>query len=188
MRIISLIIHLHQSFAGLCRRYFEDLSLLVLRLVGAKVFLESGLTKWSGWFDFDEQKYDLFLYEFFCPDPIRPGALLLCSQETLDYVGGSMTVDIIETLALVAGVAETLLPVLLILGLFTRLGALGLLSLTMFIQLAVFPSWDHWWNPAVWWAVVMFALLARGPGIFSVDRLVGLDGESRVGRDGATPV
>lgn len=176
MRIITLVMHLYQSFVSLCSRYLEDISLLALRLVGAKIFLESGLTKWSGWFDFDEQKYDLFLYEFFCPDPIRPGALLLCNPNTLEYVEGSMTVNIIESLALVAGIAETMLPVLLILGLFTRVGALGLLGLTMFIQLAVFPSWDHWWNPAIWWAVVMFAILARGPGMFSIDRLIGVDG------------
>ena len=43
--------------------------------------------------------------------------------------------------------------------------------------IAVFPTWDHWWNPAAWWAIVLFALVARGPGYFSADRLLGLDGK-----------
>ena len=44
---------------------FESLSLLFMRLLVARIFITSGLSKWNGWFDFDEQKYDLFLYEFF---------------------------------------------------------------------------------------------------------------------------
>lgn len=155
----------------------ESLSLLFMRLLVARIFITSGLSKWDGWFDFDEQKYDLFLYEFFCPDPVRPGALLLCDSETLDYVEGSSMITLIESFALNAGILEVVLPVLLILGLFTRVGALGLLCMTLFIQVAVFPTWEHWWNPAAWWAIVLFALIARGPGYFSVDRLLSLDGK-----------
>ena len=74
-------------------------------------FCKSGLSKWNGWFDFDEQKYDLFLYEFFCPDPVREGALLLCDPEKLDYVEGSSTVGFVESLALMTGILEVVLPV-----------------------------------------------------------------------------
>ena len=172
---MNAIASLYQSITGAITRYFEDIALLLLRLIGAKVFFESGLTKWNGWFDFNEQKYDLFLYEFFCPDPIREGALLLCDPKTLEYEEGSSVVTFIESLTFLAGVMEILLPVLLIVGLFTRIGALGLLGMTLFIQLAVFPTWDHWWNPAVWWAVVLFAVFARGPGLFSLDRLFRLE-------------
>lgn len=173
---MNLIVDLYQRMALALSTYLEDLTLLLLRLVGAKVFLESGMTKWDGWFDFNEFKYDLFLYEFFCPDPVRPGALLLCNPETLDYAEGSAITTFVESLALTAGVLEILLPTMLILGLFSRLGAFGLLGMTLFIQLAVYPSWDHWWNPAVWWAVVLLAIVAKGPGAWSVDRLIGLDG------------
>lgn len=175
MNIIPQSARLYRYVAGLLTTCLEDVSLLLLRLVGAKVFLQSGLTKWDGWFDFNDLKYDLFLYEFFCPDPVRPGALQLCDPETLDYAEGSGIVSFVESLAVTAGVMEIVLPTLLILGLFTRVGALGLLGMTLFIQLAVYPSWDHWWNPAVWWAVVMVALVARGPGRLSVDRLLNLE-------------
>ena len=168
---------MYLSVSAWANSAFESLSLLFMRLLVAKIFITSGLSKWNGWFDFDEQKYDLFLYEFFCPDPVRPGALLLCDPETLDYVEGSSMITLIESFALSAGILEVVLPVLLILGLFTRFGALGLLCMALFIQLAVFPTWDHWWNPAAWWVIVLFALVARGPGDFSVDRLLGIEGE-----------
>jgi putative oxidoreductase len=61
--------------------------------VGRACFLSSGLSKWNGFFDFNEQKFDLFLYEFLCPDPLRPGALLLCDLSTLEYEQGSLTVN-----------------------------------------------------------------------------------------------
>lgn len=176
---MNAIVGFYQTLTGTLTRYFEDIALLLLRLMGAKIFLESGLTKWNGWFDFNEQKYDLFLYEFFCPEPVREGALLLCDPVKLDYEEGSAMVSFIESLAFTAGVTEVLFPVLLILGLFTRVGALGLLGMTLFIQLAVFPTWDHWWSPAAWWAVVLFAVFAKGPGAFSLDRLLSLDKGTR---------
>ena len=172
---MNAIISRYQSATSFITRYVEDIAALLLRLLGAKVFIESGLGKWNGWFDFNEQKYDLFLYEFFCPDPIREGALLLCDPKTLEYEEGSFMITFVESLAFMAGIAEVVLPALLILGLFTRVGALGLLGMVLFIQLAVFPTWEHWWNPAAWWAVVMVAIFARGPGLFSLDRLLKLE-------------
>lgn len=156
-------------------RWLAPVALLGLRLMPAQVFLGSGLTKWNGWFDFNEQKIDLFLYEFFCPDPPRPGALLLCDPQTLDYSPGSAMVTFVEILTLSAGILEILLPVLLILGLFSRFAALGLLGMTLFIQFAVYPTWEHWWNPAAWWFVALFAVLTLGPGKLSLDRWLKLD-------------
>ena len=172
---MNAIISRYQSITSSITRYLEDIALLLLRLLGAKVFFESGLGKWNGWFDFNEQKYDLFLYEFFCPDPVRDGALLLCDPNTLEYEEGSFMITFVESLTLMAGIAEIVLPVMLILGLFTRVGALGLMGMVLFIQLAVFPTWEHWWNPAAWWAVVMITIFARGPGLFSLDRLLKLE-------------
>ena len=157
--------------------WLEPLALLALRLAGAKVFWESGLTKWNGFLAFNKDKYDLFLYEFFCPDPPREGALQLCDATTLEYTEGSAIVSMIKALAVTAGVVEIALPVLLVVGLFSRLAALGLFGMTLFIQLAVFPTWSHWWNPAMWWAVVLLALVACGPGAWSLDRLLGLEGK-----------
>tara|TARA_R110002167_G_C12683576_1_gene651668 strand:- start:177 stop:707 length:531 start_codon:yes stop_codon:yes gene_type:complete len=176
---MNTIIRLYQSLCKQFTLFFSDISLLFVRLIAAKVFLASGLGKWNGFLDFNEQKYDLFLYEFFCPEPIREGALLLCDANTMDYTEGSFTVSLIETLAVVAGVVEVLLPVMLILGIFSRIGALGLVGMTLFIQLAVFPEWDHWWNPAVWWFVALMVIVSNGPGKLSLDHLLGLDRKNK---------
>ena len=176
MPFIENLAAAYHSITQYLSSYLESLAQLVLRLVVARVFLSSGLTKWSSPFQFNTDKYDLFLYEFFCPEPPRSGALQLCDADTLEYVEGSFTVSMIELLAVAAGVMEVFLPVLLILGFLTRFAALGLLAMTLFIQFAVFPSWEHWWNPAVWWATALLVIVATGPGKWSLDSLLKIDG------------
>jgi putative oxidoreductase len=175
MKIIATLKHGYQWGAVNAEKFLEPLALFFMRFTVAKVFLDSGLLKWDGFLKFNIDTYDLFLYEFFCPEEARPGALLLCDPNTLDYAEGSLAVPFIELLALGAGIGEVILPVLLILGLFGRFAALGLLGMTLFIQLAVFPSWSHWVNPAVWWAATLLVLVARGPGFLSLDRLIKLE-------------
>ena len=68
---------------------------------------------------------------------------------------------------------EHLLPVLLILGLATRLGALGMLAMTMVIQIFVFPEMIIWWQTHILWVAMALVLIVRGGGIFSLDRLTG---------------
>ena len=45
--------------------FIEPIALFLLRFTVAKVFLNSGLTKWDGFLKFNTEKYDLFMYEFF---------------------------------------------------------------------------------------------------------------------------
>ncbi len=168
----------YQQLTSLLNRWLEPLALLAMRLLVARVFFQSGVSKWDGFLQFDVNKYELFMYEFFCPDPVRPGALLLCNAETLEYSEGSFGQWLAETMAITAGVVEVLLPLLLILGLFSRFAALGLLGMTLFIQFAVYPDWAHFWNPAAWWAALLLMLIARGPGLFSLDRWLGLEKRS----------
>ncbi len=156
-------------------KWFKPLAMLGLRWQIFSVFFYSGLAKWNGFLKPDPGVYDLFLYEFFCPEEVRPGALQLCDPSTLDYVEGSSIVTYIKYFAVTAGVLEIVLPILLIVGLFTRFSALGILLMTLFIQLAVFPTWSHWVNPAAWWAAVAAALIVIGPGKLSLDYWFGFE-------------
>ncbi|MFU8784656.1 DoxX family protein [Aliidiomarina sp.] len=175
MTLVTVIQERYYQLAMWLERLFEPFALLAIRLLVAQVFLLSGLSKWTGFLQFDVNKYELFLYEFFCPDPIRPGALLLCNPDTLEYTEGSFGVWLAETMAVMAGVVEVVLPILLILGLFSRFAAFGLLGMTLFIQFAVYPDWSHFWNPAAWWAGVLFLIVAKGPGLISLDRWLRLE-------------
>ncbi len=68
--------------------------------------------------------------------------------------------------------AEHLLPILLLLGLFTRLGALGLLGMTLVIQVFVFPEAAVWWQTHIIWVAMALTLIVRGGGLFSLDQLL----------------
>ncbi|MDM7943401.1 MAG: DoxX family protein [Hydrogenophaga sp.] len=71
-----------------------------------------------------------------------------------------------ELAAVLAALGEHILPVLILLGLATRLSALGLLVMTMVIQLFVYP--DAYPTHGTWAAVLLY-LMAHGPGKLSID-------------------
>jgi putative oxidoreductase len=72
-----------------------------------------------------------------------------------------------ELAATLAACGEHLLPLMLLLGLGTRLAALGLLAMTAVIQVFVYPG--AYATHGVWAAVLLW-LIARGPGAISLDR------------------
>jgi len=69
--------------------------------------------------------------------------------------------------------AEFLFPILLVIGLASRFSALALMVMAVVIQIFVFPTMDHFLG----WAITVIALAAfivsRGPGLFSLDALIG---------------
>jgi putative oxidoreductase len=60
-------------------------------------------------------------------------------------------------------------PILLILGLGTRFAGLGLLFMTLIVELTVPDGWPiH-----ITWAAMALAIMAYGPGRVSLDYLIG---------------
>ncbi len=74
-----------------------------------------------------------------------------------------------ELAATLAALGEHLLPLLLLLGLASRLSALGLLGMTAVIQLLVYPG--AYATHGVWAALLLW-LIVRGPGRISLDHLL----------------
>jgi putative oxidoreductase len=74
-----------------------------------------------------------------------------------------------EWAALLAAGAEHLLPLLLLLGLGTRLAALGILGMTLVIQVFVYPL--AFPTHALWAAAALYLLL-NGGGRVALDRLL----------------
>lgn len=74
-----------------------------------------------------------------------------------------------ELAAYLATAVELTAPILLALGLATRLGAAAMLGMTLTIQLFVYPQSypDH-----LLWAGPLVYLILRGPGALSIDHLV----------------
>jgi putative oxidoreductase len=71
--------------------------------------------------------------------------------------------------AYVSAVAEHLFPVLLVIGLASRFSALALLVMTMVIEVFVYPG--AWPIHGVW-ATCFLIVIARGPGLLSLDHLI----------------
>ena len=71
-----------------------------------------------------------------------------------------------ELAAPMAAVAEHMFPLLILFGLATRFSALALLGMTLVIQFFVYPGAYATHGT---WAAVLLYLMARGPGVFSID-------------------
>jgi putative oxidoreductase len=125
----------------------EALIALVARLGIAAIFFMSGRTKVEGLLTVSDSAYALFADEY--KVPLLPPGLA----------------------AHLATYAEHLFPVLLVLGLGTRLSAAALLGMTAVIQIFVYPDA---WPTHLSWAAILVYLVARGGGAASVDRALGI--------------
>ncbi len=123
----------------------QSLISLAARIFPAAVFWMSGQTKVEGW-HLKENAIDLFRDEYALPliDPAIAAKL--------------------------AAFSEHFFPVLLVLGLASRFAALALLVMTAVIEIFVYP--DAWPTHGVW-ATCFLVVIARGPGVFSLDYLLG---------------
>ena len=71
--------------------------------------------------------------------------------------------------ARIAMVQELTIPILLFLGLATRIATLPLLGMIAVIQTFVYPNA---YNEHLVWGAILVLLLTRGPGVFSLDYLI----------------
>ncbi len=74
-----------------------------------------------------------------------------------------------ELAAPMAALAEHVFPLLLLVGLATRFSAAALLGMTLVIQFLVYPG--AYPTHGTWAAVLLF-LMARGPGVLSIDHWI----------------
>jgi putative oxidoreductase len=127
------------------------LAQLALRLAVAVPFWRSGVLKWDGFLQLNDTAVLLFGSEF-----------------KLHLPGGPYPFPAPGLVAFASGSAEILLPILLVLGLATRLAALGLLLMTIVIQLTV----PEGWPVHLTWAAMALGIMAWGPGRISLDALL----------------
>jgi putative oxidoreductase len=117
---------------------------LAARIFPAAVFWQSGETKVVGWH-------------------LKPSAVALFENE--------YRLPLIDpTIATYASAfSEHFFPILLVIGLATRFSALALLFMTAVIEIFVYPG--AWPTHGVW-ATCFLVVIARGPGLLSLDHLV----------------
>jgi putative oxidoreductase len=136
-----------------------SLTMLALRFALAVPFWRSGMTKWDGFLTVSFSAQTLFTEEY-----------------KLHLFGAEIPYPAPELMATLSALAETCLPVLLVFGLGTRYAALGLLLMTLIIQLTIPDGWANFHLP---WASMALAIATFGPGRISLDHLLGIDGQRR---------
>ena len=128
----------------------EGLMLLVVRVALAGIFWRSARTK------------------------VEDGSWLTMNENTLfqfsDAPFNNVPVLNGDFGAYVTMYAEHLFPILLLLGLFTRLSATALMMMTLVIQFFVLP--EAWWSVHILWIALALTLMLRGGGLFSADHFI----------------
>jgi putative oxidoreductase len=132
-----------KTMISLMSRIPHDLIAVVARISIGTIFLRSGILKIEGWSS--GNTLALFKHEYQLP---------ILSPNVAAYM---------------ATAAELSLPPLLIAGLFTRYAALALLTMTLVIQIFVYPNA---FDTHGVWAASMLYLIKYGAGGFALDRFI----------------
>lgn len=133
---------IYQSFSNIfdvLDKWLSPLWFLYVRYWLAKAFFKSGLVSIADW----KGNVDLFRYEF--KVPIIPP----------------------EIAAFTSTAVELICPIMLIFGVGTRIGALGILSTAVIIELTYIHHLDH-----ILWIFVSSLLILKGAEKISIDYLL----------------
>jgi putative oxidoreductase len=142
----ALTAHAAPAWVIRARAWLVRFPLSVIQLAGrvgvGTVFFKAGLLKYNSW-------------EF--------TVLLFRDEYKVPFLDPAVA-------ARIAMVQELTIPMLLFLGLGTRLATLPLLGMIAVIQMFVYPNafQDH-----LVWGSILVLLLTRGPGVFSLDYAIG---------------
>jgi putative oxidoreductase len=148
-QMISRFVQRANAIIGLIAQ--PSLTQLVLRIGLATPFWRSGINKWDGFLQLNDVAVLLFSTEF-----------------QLHLPGGPYSFPAPEAVAFLVGSAEILFPILLVLGLASRLAACGLLVMTLVVELTV----PEGWPVHVTWAAMALGIMAWGPGRLSLDQWI----------------
>lgn len=131
--------------AGLESVSYDTIVATPARIFIVATFWLSARTKVDGFLNINQSAFFLFDQEYALP--VIPSRLA----------------------AYLATYAEHLFPLLLIVGLASRLSAAALFLMTLVIQLFVYP--DAWHTHLLWASALAF-IVFRGPGALSIDHLI----------------
>lgn len=122
---------------------------LTIRLFMANIFFKSGWLKFQNLLNHDWES-TVYLFQDVFPVPGVPADI-----------------------AAVAGTTgELVLPILLALGLFARVGAAGMIIMTLVFQFLVPPEYGIANPQHYYWMLLLGVIFVKGPGVLSLDYLL----------------
>jgi len=139
--MITALIQRYESLVQQLQEYLVPALLLLLRLWVAAVFFKSGLTKIASW------DSTLYLFEFEYQVPLLPYHLA----------------------AWIGTATELAIPVLLVLGLFTRPAALYLFIFNIMAVVSYPLLWERGFHDHQLWGLMLLVVVIWGPGLVSLD-------------------
>ena len=162
LRARPLTTRLAEAFVLFCRYAIPyALAGLALRLVMARVFFLDGQSRALG----PQMSVELYGFDFSLVLPLQVKAQALAGYSTLSYLL-SLPPTVVAN---VIGVAQFILPLMLVIGFGTRFAALLLLALTVALDLYVAPH--LLWSAHIYWAAILVGLVSLGPGAISIDQI-----------------
>ena len=150
------------KLAGVCAAFLYALVALFLRFVMARVFFLSGQAKIDG--PSIPVRTDFFEFSITLPAAIKDSTFQMFDTQYADLPIPPTVAAIVFTYA------EFILPICLLLGFGVRLAALGLLAMTVLLQIYVVPG--MWWPAHAYWISILLVLIVLGPGAISIDALI----------------
>lgn len=141
---MNKLIVLYNNTFELLHKYSDDVFKLFLRLYVADAFIRSGWLKFNAW------DSTLYLFESEYQVPIIP-------WELAAYLGTA---------------AELILPILLVLGLATRLSALGLFFVNIIAVVSYPVIWEGGFYDHKLWGAMLLVVIIYGQGRASIDSLI----------------
>ena len=121
---------------------------LTIRLFMANIFFKSGWLKFQNFLNHDWGS-TVYLFQDIHPVPGIPA----------------------DIAAVMGTTSELVLPVLLALGLFARVGALGMLIMTFVFQFVVPAEYGIATPVHYYWMMLLGVIFVKGPGVLSLDYL-----------------
>jgi len=160
----SIIASIIDKLVAVCGVIPYALVALLLRLVMARVFFFSGQTKIDGpVVPIDLHIRDLEL-SVTLPAQIKDTTFQMFEAQYANLPISPPVAAVVFTYA------EFVLPICLVLGFATRFAALGLLVMTVLLQVYVMPG--MLWPAHIYWASILLVLMSVGPGAISIDAAI----------------
>ncbi len=143
------------SFVKVLERIPDSLIAVLARFSMAAVFWSSGQTKIEGF----AMNFVTGEFKFGWPHLADSAVALFQDEYKLPFLAPPVAAPL-------TALAEHVLPSMLLLGLATRVSAIGLLVMTLVIQVFVYPGA---YATHATWAVSLLFLIVHGPGSVSLD-------------------